>query len=83
MHYLAPIPIIVGGGGAIFGLLWLVGLGAEDDGGPSPTLFSIFGMSYIGWRVCKALRDDPSSVLPAIGILIGSAGLIWLGIAML
>jgi hypothetical protein len=32
--------------------------------------------------VIKALRNDPMSVLPAFGILIGSGGLIWLGTAM-
>jgi hypothetical protein len=31
----------------------------------------------------KALFREPMSVLPAFGILLGSAGLIWLGIVML
>jgi hypothetical protein len=40
-------------------------------------------MWYIGLRVLKALSDEPTSVLPAFGILIVSAGLIWVGIVML
>jgi hypothetical protein len=40
-------------------------------------------MWYIFLRVLKALSDEPMSVLPAFGILIVSAGLIWVGIVML
>jgi hypothetical protein len=83
MHYLAPFPIIVGVVGAIAGLLWLVAAGSEEDGGPDTGLFFLFGAWYIGMRVLKALASDPMSVLPAFGILLGSAGLIWLGIVML
>ena len=83
MHHVAPIPIIFGVVGAIVGLLWLVAAGSDEDGGPESGLFFLFGMWYIGMRVLKALFDEPMSVLPAFGILIGSAGLIWLGIAML
>ena len=82
MHYLAPFPIIIGVMGAILGLLWLVAVGSENDGGPSPGLFFVFGIWYIVVRVIKSLVSDPMSVLPAIGILIGSAGLIWLGVVM-
>jgi hypothetical protein len=32
MHYIAPIPIILGVMGAIAGFLWLVALAAEDGG---------------------------------------------------
>ena len=83
MHYIAPIPIILGVGGAIVGLLWLVAAGADEDGGPEKGLFFLFGMLYIGMRVARALFRDPMSVLPAFGILLGSAALIWLGIVML
>jgi len=83
MHYLAPIPIIIGVFGAIMGLMWLVAAGADDDGGPEAGLFFLFGSWYIGLRVMKALVREPMSVLPAFGILIGSAALIWLGIIML
>jgi hypothetical protein len=83
MHYLAPIPIIVGVIGAIVGLMWLVAAGSDRDGGPEINLLYIFGWWYVGVRVLKALADDPMSVLPAFGILLASAGLIWLGIAML
>jgi hypothetical protein len=34
-------------------------------------------------RVMKQMGRDPMSVLPAFGILIASAGLIWLGVVML
>jgi hypothetical protein len=83
MHYVAPIPIIFGVVGAILGLLWLVGAGSEEDGGPERTFFFLFGVWYIGMRVMKALFRDPMSVLPAFGILAGSGLLIWLGIVML
>ena len=83
MHYLAPFPIIIGIGGIIAGLLWLVGAGSDEDGGPDRGLFFLFGLWYIGLRVLKALFSDPMSVLPAFGILFVSAGLIWLGIIML
>jgi hypothetical protein len=82
MHYLAPFPIIFGVVGLIVGFLWLVAAGSEDDGGPDTGLFFVFGTWYLGARVIKALRNDPMSVLPAFGILIGSGGLIWLGTAM-
>jgi len=83
MHYIAPIPIIVGVIGAVAGLLWLVAAGSEEDGGPDTGLFFLFGVWYVGMRVLKALADEPMSVLPAFGILLVSAGLIWLGIVML
>ncbi|MDB5318794.1 MAG: hypothetical protein JWN40_425 [Phycisphaerales bacterium] len=83
MHYVAPIPIIFGVVGAIVGLLWLVAAGSDEDGGPDTGLFFLFGMWYIVIRVLKALSSEPMSVLPAFGILIGSAALIWLGIVML
>ena len=83
MHYIAPIPIIIGVVGAIAGLLWLVAAGSEEDGGPDTGLFFVFGVWYIAGRVFKALADDPMTVLPAFGILLISAGLIWLGIVML
>jgi hypothetical protein len=83
MHYIAPIPIIFGVMGGIVGLLWLVAAGSDDDGGPEKSLFFLFGMWYLGLRVMKALFSDPMSVLPAFGILLGSALLIWIGIVML
>ena len=83
MHYVAPIPIIVGVVGAIAGLLWLVAAGSDEDGGPDTSLFFVFGIWYIGMRVLKALANEPMSVLPAFGILLVSGGLIWLGIVML
>ena len=83
MHYLAPIPIIIGIIGAIVGLMWLFAAGSEEDGGPEQGLFFLFGFLYIGLRVLKALLAEPMSVIPAFGILLGSAGLIWLGIVML
>jgi len=82
MHYLAPLPIIIGVIVAIVGLLWLVAAGSENDGGPEPGLFFIFGIWYLVLRVVKALLSDPMSILPAFGILLGSAGLIWLGVVM-
>lgn len=83
MHYIAPLPIIMGAMGGIVGLLWLVAAGSDNDGGPEPGLFFVFGIWYIVLRVLKSLVADPMSVLPAFGILVGSAGLIWLGIVML
>lgn len=83
MHYIGPIPIILGVIGAIFGSLWLIAVGSENDGGPQTGLFFIFGKIYLLIRVLKALFTDPMSVLPAFGILLISATLIWLGIAML
>jgi hypothetical protein len=83
MHYVAPIPIILGVVGAIAGLVWLVAAGSDDDGGPDSGMFFLFGALYIGIRVLKALFNEPMSVLPAFGILILSAGLIWAGIVML
>ena len=83
MHYIAPIPIIIGVVGAIIGLVWLVSAGSEEDGGPDRGLLFIFGMWYIGVRVLKELAREPMSILPAFGILIVSAGLIWVGVVML
>jgi len=83
MHYIAPIPIILGVMGAIAGLLWLVAAGSEEDGGPQTGLFFSFGRIYLMFRVLKALFADPMSVLPAFGILLVSAALIWLGVIML
>ena len=83
MQYVAPIPIMLGVIGAIAGLLWLVAAGSDEDGGPDTGLFFLFGVYYIGLRVARALARDPMSVLPAFGILLASAGLIWLGVVML
>jgi hypothetical protein len=83
MHYIAPIPIIFGVIGAIVGLLWLVAAGSDEDGGPETGLFIVFGTWYIAMRVLKQLSNEPMSVLPAFGILLLSAGLIWLGVVML
>jgi hypothetical protein len=83
MHYIAPIPIMFGVIGAIFGLMWLVAAGSDKDGGPETSLFFLFGSWYLAIRVLKALADDPMSVLPAFGILIISAGLIWVGVVMI
>lgn len=83
MHYLAPFPIMFGVIGAIVGILWLVAAGSDKDRGPEVGLFYLFGMWYIFLRVLKALSDEPMSVLPAFGILIASAALIWVGIVML
>ena len=83
MHHVAPIPIILGVIGAIAGLIWLVAAGSDEDGGPDSNLFFVFGAMYIGMRVLKALFNEPMSVLPAFGILLGSAVLIWVGIIML
>jgi hypothetical protein len=83
MHHIAPIPIIFGVFGVVFGLLWLVAAGSDKDGGPETSLFFLFGMWYIGMRVLKALFNEPMSVLPAFGILLGSAALICLGVLML
>src|SRR5688572_3221568 len=54
MHLLAPIPIIFGVVGVIFGFLWLVAAGSDEDGGPETGLFFLFGMWYIAMRVMKA-----------------------------
>lgn len=83
MHHLAPFPIIIGVIGVILGLLWLVSVGPEKDGGPNTGLFFVFGSWYLALRVFKALIDDPMSVLPAFGILIGSGVLIWIGVIMI
>ena len=83
MHYVAPIPIIIGVGGVIVGLLWLIAAGSDEDGGPSTGLFYLFGAMYIGLRVLRQLVREPMSVLPAFGILLGGAALIWLGVVML
>jgi hypothetical protein len=83
MHYIAPFPIIIGIAGAIVGFLWLVSAGSDDDGGPEKGLFFLFGFLYIGLRVLKQLFREPMSVLPAFGILLGSAALIWVGAKML
>jgi hypothetical protein len=83
MHYLAPLPIMLGVVGVIVGFMWLVAAGSEEDGGPDTTFFFLFGSWYLMLRVMKALMNDPMSVLPAIGILIGSGGLIWLGVKMI
>jgi len=83
MHYVAPMPIIIGVVGVIFGFLWLVSAGSDEDGGPNSGLFFLFGVWYIGMRVMKQLFREPMSVLPAFGFLIGGAGLIWLGVKML
>lgn len=82
VHYLAPFPIIFGVVGGIVGFVWLVAAGSEDDGGPDRGLYFAFGSWYLGWRVLKALRNDPMSVLPAFGILFASAALIGLGVWM-
>jgi hypothetical protein len=83
VHHVAPIPIIFGGIGVIVGLLWLVAAGSEEDGGPSTGLFFAFGSLYVVVRVVRQLFREPMSVLPAFGILLGGAALIWLGIVML
>ena len=83
MHYIAPIPIMFGVVGVVVGYLWLVAAGSEEDGGPQVGLFFIFGRIYVFFRVLKALITDPMSVLPAFGILLVSAALIWLGVRML
>jgi hypothetical protein len=75
--------IIVGAFGVIAGLLWLVAAGSEEDGGPSTGLFYVFGAVYLLHRVLKQLAREPMNVLPALGILAGGAGLIWLGVVML
>jgi hypothetical protein len=83
MHHIAPIPIILGIGGVIVGLLWLIAAGSDEDGGPAAGLFFLFGWLYIGIRVLKQFGRDPMSVLPAFGILFGGGALIWLGVIML
>ena len=54
MHYIAPIPIIIGVVGVVAGLLWLVAAGSDEDGGPDSGLFFLFGATYIGMRVLRA-----------------------------
>ena len=83
MHYLAPFPIIIGVVGAVAGVVWLVAAGSDEDGGPDSNLFFLFGAWYVAMRVLKALFSDPMSVLPAFGILLVSAALIWVGVVML
>ena len=83
MHYLAPIPILLGVAGIIAGLLWLLAAGSENDDGPEPEFVYIFGLWYIALRACRQLVDDPMSILPAFGILAVSAALIGVGIMML
>lgn len=83
MHYVAPVPIIIGVIGVVAGLLWLIAAGSEEDGGPDTGLFFLFGFWYIAMRVLKASASEPMSVLPAFGILLVSGGLIWLGVIML
>lgn len=83
MHYLAPIPILFGVVGVIGGLLWLVGAGSEEDGGPDKTMFFLFGLWYIFARAMKALQRDPMSVLPGFGFVVGGGALIWVGIVMI
>ena len=83
MHHIAPIPIIIGIVGVIFGFLWLISAGTDEDGGPSTGLFFVFGLWYIGMRVVRQLFREPMSVLPAFGFLIGGAGLIFVGVKML
>jgi hypothetical protein len=83
LHAIAPMVIIVGACGVLLGLFWLAAAGAEEDGGPEPGLFYIFGFYYLALRVFRVLLDDPMSVLPGLGILLGGAGLIWLGVVML
>ena len=63
--------------------MWLVAAGSDEDGGPSSGLFFLFGATYIGMRVLKQLASDPMSVLPAFGLLLAGAALIWLGVVML
>jgi len=83
LHHLAPIPIILGVIGAVAGVVWLVAAGSDEDGGPDSNVFFAFGALYIALRVLKTLVREPMSVLPAFGILLISAALIWLGVAML
>ena len=64
-------------------LLWLVAAGSDEDGGPNSGQFFLFGAMYIATRVLKQLGRDPMSVLPAFGLLLAGAALIWLGILML
>ena len=60
---------MLGIAGAIAGLLWLVAAGSDDNDGPELGLFYVFGVWYLGLRICKQLINDPMSVLPAFGIL--------------
>ena len=62
---------------ALADMLWLIAAGSENDDGPEPGLFW-----YIALRIFKALFSDPMSVLPAFGILLASAALIWSGVVM-
>ena len=50
MHYIAPIPIMIGAIGVIFGWFWLIAVGSDEDGGPSKGMHMLFGRSSrIGW----------------------------------
>ena len=82
LHALAPFPIIIGLCGILAGLFWLVGVDADEDGGPSVGMSMVFGGYYLAFRVFRALRHDPMSVLPGFGFILGGAGLIWLGVEM-
>ena len=80
MHYLAPLPIIIGVVGVIAGLLWLIAAGTDEDGGPNA---STGGILHLGVVLLNALLRDPMSVLYAFGFLAVGAALIGLGIVML
>jgi hypothetical protein len=82
LHAIAPMVIIVGVCAAVVGLFWLAAAGSDQDGGPDTGLFYIFGLYYLALRVFRVLLDDPMSVLPGFGFLLGGAGLIWLGVIM-
>ena len=69
--------------GAIAGMVWLVAAGSDEDGGPDSNVFFAFGALYIALRVLKTLVREPMGVLPAFGILLVSAALIWVGVVML
>jgi len=81
MHYIAPIPIILGVVGVIAGFLWLVTAASEEGG--SQISMPFVGRIFLLYRVLKALATDPMSVRPAFGILLVSAALIWVGVHML
>ena len=75
--------MIIGVVGVVAELLWLVAAGSDEDGGPNSGLFFLFGEMYIATRVLKQLWRDPMSVLPAFGLRLAGAALIWLGVVML